>query len=137
MINYVCAKTVPDLTKLHLIKGPKSKFQNFPREHAPDPPNLPHALHTNTYLPHTPYNLILPLLGQKAERNPGLVFYFSCHNWLSAIGFQPNDTVQRHGHTRAFLSLLVHVSSIVLTSCVSNCECTTLWGEHTVALNHR
>ena len=26
MVNYVCTKTVPDSTKLHLIKGPKSKF---------------------------------------------------------------------------------------------------------------
>ena len=37
------------------------------------PPNcVPHALHTNTYLPppNNPYNLILPPFGQKAERNP-------------------------------------------------------------------
>ena len=34
-INYVCAKTVSDSTKLRLIKGPKSKF---PGEHASEPP---------------------------------------------------------------------------------------------------
>ena len=26
MVNYVCAKTVPDSTKVRLIKGPKLKF---------------------------------------------------------------------------------------------------------------
>ena len=58
MINYVCAKTVPDSTKLHLMKDPKSKF---PRgSMPPDPPSLPHALHIDTYL---------PPLGQKTERN--------------------------------------------------------------------
>ena len=46
MVNYVCAKTVPDSTKL---KGPKSKF---PQGSMPlDPPSLPHALHTNMSLP--------------------------------------------------------------------------------------
>ena len=58
-------KKVPDFTKLCLIKGQKTKFP------VPGPPSLPHALHTNTYLiPNNPYNLILPPLGQKAERNP-------------------------------------------------------------------
>ena len=39
----------------------------------PDFPSLPHALHTNMYLPpppNYPYNLILHPLGQKAERKP-------------------------------------------------------------------
>ena len=47
MVN--CAKTVPDSTKLCLIKGPKSKFPwgSMP----PDPSSLPHALHTNMCLP--------------------------------------------------------------------------------------
>ena len=52
MVNYAykCKKSV---TKLHLIKGQKTKF---PGEHAS---SLPHALHTDTYLPP------LPPLGKK------------------------------------------------------------------------
>ena len=43
----------------------------------PDPPSLPHALHTDTYLPpNNPYNLIWVPLGQKPERNPAHVHYF-------------------------------------------------------------
>ena len=39
-------------------------------EHARDPPSFPHTLSTDTYLPPiNPSNLILPALGQKAERN--------------------------------------------------------------------
>ena len=42
-------KKVPDSTKLHLLKDQKTKFRwgCMP----PDPPSLPHALHTDTYLP--------------------------------------------------------------------------------------
>ena len=40
-------------------------------EHARDPSSFPHTLSTDTYLPpNNPSNLILPALGQKAERNP-------------------------------------------------------------------
>ena len=46
-VNYVCTKTVPDSTKLWLIKGPKS---NFPRGACPrTPPSLAHPLHSDTY----------------------------------------------------------------------------------------
>ena len=66
MVN-VCAKTVPDSTKLHVIKGPKSKisWESMP----PNPPTLPHPLHTDTYLPpNNLYNLICPLsLGKKLK----------------------------------------------------------------------
>ena len=56
MVNYVCAKTVPDSTKLQWSKI-KISQGNMP----PDPPCLPHALHTDTYLPpNNPYNFILP-----------------------------------------------------------------------------
>ena len=49
MVNYACAKKVPDSTKLRLLKGQKTKL---PRgSMPPDPPSLPHALHTDTYLP--------------------------------------------------------------------------------------
>ena len=39
-----------------------NKRSKFPRGSMPlDPPSLPHALHTDTYLPpNNPYNLILP-----------------------------------------------------------------------------
>ena len=44
MVNYVCEKTVPDSTKLRLIK--------FPGGACPwAPPSLPHALDIHTYLP--------------------------------------------------------------------------------------
>ena len=56
MVNYICAKTVPDSTKLRPIKGPKSKFSRGSM--LPDPPSLSHALHMDTYL---------PPLGLKAE----------------------------------------------------------------------
>ena len=63
-----CAKTVPDSTKVCLIKV---QNQNFLGEHIPGSPGLPHALHTDTYLPpspapNTPYNLLPPnSLGKK------------------------------------------------------------------------
>ena len=60
MVNYVCAKTVPDSTKL---KGPKSKF---PQGSMPlDPPSLPHALHTNMSLPPKKSHLPPPPFWQK------------------------------------------------------------------------
>ena len=64
MINFVCAKTVPDSTKLRLKKGSKSKF---PRgSMPPDPPSLPHACtQICACSPKNPYNLILPPLGKK------------------------------------------------------------------------
>ena len=61
MVNYVCAKTVPDSTKLCLIKRPKFPQGSMP----PDPPSLPHALHTDTYI--SANNLILPPPWAKAE----------------------------------------------------------------------
>ena len=63
--------------RFHLIASNKrSKIKISPGEHAPGPP---HALHTNTYLPpNKPYNLILPPLGQKAERNPAYIFSCPC-----------------------------------------------------------
>ena len=69
MLNYVCAKTVPDSTKLRLIKGPKSKFPCY----VPNP-LVCHMLCTRicTCPPNNPNHLILPLVGQKAERNPAL-----------------------------------------------------------------
>ena len=41
MINYVCAKTVPDSTKLHLMRGPK-----FPGGACPQTPLVSHMLCT-------------------------------------------------------------------------------------------
>ena len=59
MINYVCAKTGPDSTKLSLIKGPKSKF---PRRACLRTPLVCHMFCTQicTCLPNNPYNIILP-----------------------------------------------------------------------------
>ena len=70
MVNYVCAKTVPDSTKSCLIKSLKSKFSQGSM-----PPDLLvcHMLSTRicAYPSNNPYNLILPPpLGQKPERNP-------------------------------------------------------------------
>ena len=58
----VCAKTVPDSTKLRLIKGPKSKFPRGSKP--PNPPSLPHActqicacppiIHTISFCPPSP-----------------------------------------------------------------------------------
>ena len=60
MVNYVCAKAVPDSTKL---KGPKSKF---PQGSMPlDPPSLPHALHTNMSLPQKKSHLMGQHLRQR------------------------------------------------------------------------
>ena len=59
MVNYVCAKTVTDSTKLHLIKGPKTKF---PGGAYPQTPLASHMLCTQicTCLPpHNLYNLTL------------------------------------------------------------------------------
>ena len=57
---------------LHLIKG------NFLGEHAPRPPSLPHALHTDMYFPppNNPYNIILPphSLGQKVKETLTLLY---------------------------------------------------------------
>ena len=48
MVNFACAQKVPDSTKLRLIKGQKTKFLcgSMP----PNPPSLPHAFYTDTYL---------------------------------------------------------------------------------------
>ena len=70
-IKSVCVKAVPDSTKLRLVK-----VKNFQGNMPPDPHSLPHALHTDTYLPpKNPYNIILPTplppdKKLKAERNP-------------------------------------------------------------------
>ena len=45
-IKSVCVKAVPDSTKLRLVK-----VKNFQGSMHPDPHSLPHALHTDTYLP--------------------------------------------------------------------------------------
>ena len=73
MVKYV--RTVPDSTKLHLIKGPEEKIFRG----ACPPPLVCHMLCTWIHTcppppPNNPYNLILPppALGQKAERNPGV-----------------------------------------------------------------
>ena len=66
MVNYVCAKS----PRFHQIASNKrSKVKISPGEHAPGPPSLPHALHTNMCLlpPNNLYNLILPPLGQKLK----------------------------------------------------------------------
>ena len=71
MVKSVCVKAVPDSTKLRLVK-----VKNFQGNMPPDPHSLPHALHTDTYLPpKNPYNIILPTplppdKKLKAERNP-------------------------------------------------------------------
>ena len=59
MANYACAKTVPDSTKLCLIKGHKT---NFTRKCMPPIPQVCPMLCTriHTCLPNNPYNLILP-----------------------------------------------------------------------------
>ena len=76
---HVCMKTVPDFTKLRLIKGPKSKF---PGEVYPRTSLVYHMLCTRIRtcpppqpLPNNLYNLILlpPPIWQKAERNPDYV----------------------------------------------------------------
>ena len=73
MVNYACAKKVPDSTKLRLrpdslLKGQKTKL---PRPRTPLV-CLMFCTRIHTCPPNNPYNLILPppLLGQKAERNP-------------------------------------------------------------------
>ena len=71
MVNYVCTKTVPDSTKLRLIKGPKSKF---PRGACPRTPLVCHMLCTQICAcpSSNQYNLILhppppTLLGKKLK----------------------------------------------------------------------
>ena len=71
MVNYICAKTVPDSTKLRKISQ-----GNMP----PDPPSLPHALHTNTYLPPK----ILPPCWAKADRNP-CCLHLNCSYWKYSL----------------------------------------------------
>ena len=76
MVNYVCAKTVPESTKLCVIKAPRSKFPK-----GASPPDLPSYYMLSrricTCLPNNPYDLILPHLGHKAERSPD-EFITSC-----------------------------------------------------------
>ena len=57
--NYVRAKTVLDFTKLHLIKGPKSKLHGGT---CPQTSLVCHIFCTriHTCPPNNPYNLILP-----------------------------------------------------------------------------
>ena len=75
MVSYVCVKTVPDSTKLRLIKGPKSKF---PQGSMPLILLVCHMLCTQICVcphplpPSNPYNLILPPLGQKVKKKPWL-----------------------------------------------------------------
>ena len=66
MVNYVCVKTVPDSTKVRLIKGPKPKF---PGGECPWIPLVCHMLCTqiHTYPRNNSHNLILPPLGKKKE----------------------------------------------------------------------
>ena len=75
MVNYVCAKTVPDSTKLCIIKGPKSKF---PRGSMPRTPLVcPCFAHEYVLAPpNNPYNLILPPppLGKKLKETLYSVF---------------------------------------------------------------
>ena len=68
MVNYVCAKTVPDFTKLHLIKGPKIKISWGA---CLQTPLVCHILciRMHTPLPNNLYNLILPPIQQISERN--------------------------------------------------------------------
>ena len=48
MVDYVCVKS----PRFHQIASNKrSKVKISPGEHAPGPPSLPHALHTNMCLP--------------------------------------------------------------------------------------
>ena len=61
--------------RFHQIASIKRSKNHFLGEHAPGPPSLPHVLHMDTYLlPNNPYmymyNIILPPLGQKAEKKP-------------------------------------------------------------------
>ena len=48
-VNYVGERTVPGSTKLCLMKVQKSKFSRGACTKTP--PSVPHALHTDTYLP--------------------------------------------------------------------------------------
>ena len=54
------------------VSNKRSKIKISRESMPPDRPSLPHALHTDTYLPpsNNSHNLILFPLGQKAERNP-------------------------------------------------------------------
>ena len=63
-----------------IVSNKRSKIKISRESMPPDRPSLPHALHTDTYLPPPPppppnnsHNLILSPLGQKAERNPETV----------------------------------------------------------------
>ena len=81
MVNYICVKTVPDSTKLHIIKGPKSKFPQGSM-----PPDLPHALYMNMCLPPKPplppiiHTIsFCPPLGKKLKETLYSVFLLVLH----------------------------------------------------------
>ena len=84
----LCKKKVPDSTKLHLIKGQKTKF---PQGSIPRTPLVCHMLCTRmrTCSPNNLYNLIPPPLGQKAELYPGIEIHtYICPDWshLGGLG---------------------------------------------------
>ena len=70
MVNYVCAKTVPDSAKLRVLKI-KISQGSMP----PDPPSLLHALHTDMYLPPI-ISFCPPPLGKMLKEALRLVTYF-------------------------------------------------------------
>ena len=86
MLNYACAKKVPDSTKLHLIKGQKTKF---PQGSIPRTPLVCHMLCTRmrTCSPNNLYNLIPPPLGQKAELYPGFEIHTFAPIGLISVGW--------------------------------------------------
>ena len=123
MVNYICAITVPDSTKLCLIKGPKS---TFPGRACPQT-LVYHMLCTYicTYPPNNSDNLILPPLGQKAERNPG--------TWSTYISLCAFIKANRFTLCKIYLVSVPHVQHWYCYTRVVECtqpwlqyQCTTL-----------
>ena len=83
MVNYSCAKKVQDSTKLRLLKGQKTKFPQGSMP--PDFPTLPHALHTDTYLPPPIIHTISfgpPPLGKKLKETLYNLFGVPTHLFI-------------------------------------------------------
>ena len=116
MVYYVCAKTVPDSTKLCLIKGPKS---TFPRRACLRTPLVCHMLctrihtcpliiHAMSFYPPRPLALSPgSLLKNGRRREPGNIREKSC--WLPA----------RH-HSLFTISLIILKASAALLSSMTH-----------------
>ena len=145
-------KTVPDSTKLRLIKVPKS---NFLEEHALEPPSFLHALHTDTYLPpppNNPYNLIFsphplrqkagsyscysPILSPCSSIDSvgvyaNMQFYYKYEGWILLLstlapGYQSCSVCSQLGVWLTYIYALKSIVQIFVTLRNANIRCLPL-----------